>query len=239
LGVEAYHKKYTNLRPAYRSSSNTHLPFAEAYWDVVRLDLSARRVRGVSIQVTGERSERLRWRLGYALSYAEEDVSAGLYKRQGYPSTYAVLDATTPAPYDRRHSITAELAWIPAGQWQVTAAWTFHSGDPHTAIEIVQDTVYVRPGRSEIYERTVWMLPNSSRFPAYHRLDFRITRSLATGWGDFSVFFELINVYNRENTRLVTYEWTERSDHTIDMKNKTFYWLPRLPSIGVRWTWGG
>ena len=40
---------------------------------------------------------------------------------------------------------------------------------------------------------------NAERFPAYHRLDFRIDRRFIFDTWNLVIFFDLVNIYNRDN----------------------------------------
>ncbi|WP_283788209.1 TonB-dependent receptor plug domain-containing protein [Bermanella sp. WJH001] len=66
--------------------------------------------------------------------------------------------------------------------------------------------------------------PNSQRLSAYHRLDFRIDHDLS---GRSTLYFEIINLYNRANVSDISYnkDYTEAEDVTS---------LPTIFSVGTK-----
>ena len=76
-----------------------------------------------------------------------------------------------------------------------------------------------RPYTSPIYYKTLheWVvdesvLSNDQRYPHYHRLDFRIDRRfMFQGW-NIVTYFDLMNVYGRDNI----WEYSYQDDGTIE-----------------------
>jgi hypothetical protein len=78
----------------------------------------------------------------------------------------------------------------------------------------------------------------SSRLPAYYRLDARVTRRYATDRGEVRVFFELINMTNRENVFAYDYEKAIDDNGNFYLNQEGETWFPLLPSLNVSWTGG-
>ena len=126
-----------------------------------------------------------------------------------------------------------DLIWRPGPVWTVNLALAYHSGWP---ITLATPEQIVRPdGGTDVAARPEQLY--SSRLPAYHRLDVRLTRRYRTARGDVRVFLELINLANRENVFAYDYEKQVADDGTRYLARDTESWFPLLPSIGMNWAW--
>ena len=71
---------------------------------------------------------------------------------------------------------------------------------------------------------------NSGRLPDYHRLDLRATTSTSWfGW-NWSLYIDVMNVYNRKNVALEEY-YVDRE--TLAIRTIQTLMIPFLPSIGA------
>ncbi|MEX2489989.1 MAG: TonB-dependent receptor [Pseudomonadales bacterium] len=152
------------------------------------------------------------WSGWLALSYSEsmrKDTDTG----QQFPFDY---DQPVIA------SLVAKHDWNERLSFSGRAAW--HSGPPVTPItggvEDPDDPADFRPVYGEI---------NGDRLPAYFRLDLRADLQL-TESGDASVYFELVNVTNREN--VADYEYS--ADYST---RRNVEQLPMLVSVGIKKRW--
>jgi len=93
-------------------------------------------------------------------------------------------------------------------------------------------------GPSGDYYWTQWGQPQAARFPAFHRLDLRLSRRFATRRGEVAAFLELVNVYNRGNVQVYNYWWRSDGEGGYYLKKVPDYWFRLLPSVGVSWSWG-
>ena len=117
--------------------------------------------------------------------------------------------------------------------WTVDLAFAYHSGWP---ITLAATEPIVRPdGEADVASRPEQLY--SSRLPAYHRLDVRLTRRYRTARGDVRLFLELINLANRENVFAYDYEKEIAADGTPFLARESESWFPLLPSIGMNWAW--
>jgi hypothetical protein len=93
-----------------------------------------------------------------------------------------------------------------------------------------------QPSGGNIYTDKIGPYMGSS-FPAYHRLDVRANRSFNTSIGRFTLFVELINVYNRNNLRSVEYlNAVFPPSGTAYYQTRESTWFPFLPSLGMSWS---
>jgi len=75
---------------------------------------------------------------------------------------------------------------------------------------------------------------NTSQYSVFHTLDVRVSREFDVRRGDLTVFLEVSNLYDRENTCCTEYSITTGSDGPL-LVEKEARWLPLLPSLGVIW----
>ncbi len=101
--------------------------------------------------------------------------------------------------WDRTHvfNILANYTFSPS--WEFNLKFTLQSGQAFTPINgyFLENL----PGQSQGGYRTIPATRNGGRFPSYHRLD------LGAVWHrkKYDLFFQVINVYNRENVFTYTY----------------------------------
>jgi hypothetical protein len=132
---------------------------------------------------------------------------------------------------DQRHTINADLCYEPDEHWAFNVSWNYHSGWPYT-----EETVKVierHPNGSYHWEWAPGVL-FGKRFPAYHRMDVRVSRHFETSYGRISLFVEVRNLYDRRNVR--GYDYTDvviRSLNSYRYTKEPREWLPLIPSFGV------
>jgi outer membrane receptor protein involved in Fe transport len=223
--VETYRKHLTHLPPVYRNWLDPVTLFPEIGLDRIRVERSEANSRGLEFYLSHTGSSRFNWRLGYSLTEVTEHITQ--YEMEGY---VVAFDSTVPGPYDQRHAVTVDLSYQPNPQWLWTLAWQYRSGWPYTAAELVT-TPFV------VY--TVPESPMSSRYPVCHRLDLRLTRTFETHNGRISVFAEIMNLYDRHNTRAIQYSLNTHSGSRIVLDRDPVSYLGITPSIGFIWRFGG
>jgi outer membrane receptor protein involved in Fe transport len=122
--------------------------------------------------------------------------------------------------FDRPHLVSLVANYAPAANWQVGLRFRYGSGRPYT------------PALGGWYDpqlsiwRPVIGEENSDRYPAYSRLDMRVTRRFQHKGHQFDAYLELMNAYNRRN--VVHYMWNENYS-----SRETFTIFPFLPVLGL------
>lgn len=122
--------------------------------------------------------------------------------------------------FDRPHLMSLVANYMFAEHWQAGMRFRYGSGRPYT------------PAASAWFDATSghWRpIPathNSDRYPAYSRLDIRVTRHMQWESIDMDLYLELMNVFNRKN--IVHYLWDERYT-----SKEAFTIFPFLPVIGI------
>ena len=170
--------------------------------------------RGLDVFMTHAVSNRLSWTLGYAYGIAEEVAG----------------DETIFRQYDRRHAFAVSSSYQFALTWHLYISWRFHTGEPRTPLihtKVLQD--------GSILCNRQFGATHSERMPAYHSLDFRITKRSPYRRWELSWYFQILNLYNQRN--LDQYAFSEvRDEETntlIDCAVDGEPQLPILPTLGV------
>jgi hypothetical protein len=145
--------------------------------------------------------------------------------------TERIGDVDVPRARDQRHAVAFDGAWAPNDRWRLSAAWQFHTGWPTTEVDLQVE----RLANGKPYVHWLYEPYNSSRLPAYHRLDTRITHVIPTRRGGVSIFLDLFNAYDRENPRAVVVYASVDSSGNVRKRQYIERLLPRLPSLGVVW----
>jgi len=229
LRIEAYDKELSSLRPAYRNWLNEIEIFPELQNDRVRLDLDGANARGIELYLKRDNGGRFTWWFSYALARFRDEIKSLSANGESF-----ALNDEVPTTYDQRHTFNLDLSLRPNARWRLNAAWQYRSGWPYT-----DQTLLARRGADgQIFFSTQLGALNGKNYPAFHRLDLRISRSFTTGRGHINTFFEVTNLYNHGNVR--TYEFLYRCGDTVESchyEKDPAYWFRLLPSIGIDWNW--
>jgi hypothetical protein len=214
--AEAYHKTMTDLRPRFENLFEPFemLPAGEP--DRVRIAPERAEARGLELVFRSAHDRRLTWWAGYTLSWSEDRVE-GVWQ---------------PRSWDQRHSVSFSVNWQLEKGWNVNLSGASHSGWPTTPVfahwqQSADGTYFVR---GEIGQR------NSDRYPPYHRLDLRVSRTVRQVSGSLRFFLEVANLLDRKNVRSTgTFMFSAGPDGTIEVAADHEEWLPILPSLGLSW----
>ncbi len=147
---------------------------------------------------------------GYTLSRTERSI-AGINNGDPYP-----------ARQDRTHDISIVGMYEVSKRVSVSGLWTYQTGNAVT----VPSGKYVLDG-DVIFAYTA---RNSSRLPAYHRMDLSVTlNKRAEARHEGSWVFSLYNVYGRMNPFSVSFE-TDPNDpsRTRTVQTSLFRWVPSI-----------
>ena len=146
--------------------------------------------------------------------------------------TQVIGSTGTARPYDERHSAALDVSYRTPRGWTWALAWTAHSGWPHSPAIAVLDSV---PGVSEPFVRRAAPSPVfSERLGGYRRLDVQVSRTFKLGHGQAGFFAEIFNLLGATNQRGWDYQvrLTKGTPETDRFRTE---FLPRLPSVGMRW----
>jgi len=217
LRIEAYDRRVTDPRPEYRSLEPEYETVPEeGPEDRVRVAPLRSHARGIEFFAKRDVGGRFAWFASYALAIAEDEIDGDW----------------VPRPYDQRHTLRLELAYRPTTDWSLSCAWQYHSPWPGTAQYYTLDTLAM----GYLYWAQSFGPMNRERLPSYHRFDLRVSRHFPLGRGRLSVFLDVFNVYDRDNTKTYSY-WvgTAQPGAPFGVQRGAHQMIGVLPTIGARW----
>jgi len=204
--VEGYYNTYDNLVGRLREFGRQNQIFEPA---------QSGDARGLDVFMTHAVSNRLSWTLGYAYGIAEEVAG----------------DETIFRQRDRRHAFAISSSYQFAPTWHLYISWRFHTGEPRTPLihtEVPQADANILCDRQ-------FGATHSERMPAYHSLDFRMTKRSPYRRWELSWYFQILNLYNQRNLDQYAFSEVrdEETDAIIDCAVDEEPQLPILPTLGV------
>ncbi|MFO0637365.1 MAG: TonB-dependent receptor [Nannocystaceae bacterium] len=125
------------------------------------------------------------------------------------------------ADFDQTHILTLVGVWRLPRNWQIGGRFRLVSGNPYT------------PTVGAAYDASVGTyLPiegrrNSARLPAFHQLDVRIDKAWVWKRVKLSLYLDVQNVYNHQNTEFLNPAF----DYSL---NAPVAGLPIIPSLGTK-----
>jgi hypothetical protein len=165
--------------------------------------------------VEGKEGARWAWAAAYTLARAQDRAEGSWIPRR----------------FDQRHTVTVQAAYQPDPRWNLSLGWRFHSGWPATAwsweVRTLDDgwNLWTKQYRSL----------RAQRLPAYHRLDFRLTRTISFRGGTLQAYLDLMNLYNRANLRSWDYSASYEGGLLTVQRLNGQELLPLLPTLGLKW----
>ncbi|MBM4168688.1 MAG: hypothetical protein FJ215_05975 [Ignavibacteria bacterium] len=133
---------------------------------------------------------------------------------------YRALDGIErPGRFDYGHVFTFIGGYKISPTLEVSLRWRYAGGNPYTPID---------ESLSRLLGREVMDLNriNSSRFPAYHRLDVRTDYRFSLASLQWVAYMDLQNTYNQKN--VYHYIWNKRDQKVVTVHQWSF-----LPVIGL------
>ncbi|RPI02240.1 MAG: TonB-dependent receptor [Calditrichaeota bacterium] len=200
LTVEVYQKTYRNV--PVRLKATTPDPFDD---DRGRYNNAGKgESRGIETFFQKKLTNRFSTIVSYAYSQAEtNDPRWQIY----YPSDFDYRHVFTFIGGYKYRAYEASwyqkmkqqlwyriLSWLPvmpADEFEVSLKWRYLGGRPYT------EPVYHPELQRWIVQETARL--NSLRYPPYHRLDIRLDRRFLFNSWSMVVFFDVVNIYNRDN----------------------------------------
>lgn len=166
-----------------------------------------------------------------------------LKARRTFPDALSPLDpppeVTFPPIFDRRIDVDLVLSYPGPWGWEGGVRWNLGSGIPYTralgSYRYYQPRFVQGGGLDWTGEDggtggfgVVLADRNSSRYPAYHRLDVSFRRTFVKGWGSLTPYVNLVNVYNRRNVLFYFFEYEEDPPARSGISM-----FPVLPTVGL------
>ena len=215
LRIDLYNKMITDVRSRYISLAGdvTRL-FPEIDPDRVLIHPDKARMQGVELLLQKKQGAQFNWWASYSLSRFEEHLNG----------TYV------PKSHDQRHTIHLDASYNPSPRLHLNLSWQYHTGWKYSDVDL---QIHVLKENDLIYD-AVYGPYNGEQFPAYHRMDARISYDFQLKKHILATYLEVRNVYNRRNLRLYNYDPAFTSSGDVVYEPEAEYWLPILPAIGIR-----
>lgn len=209
LRLEAYDKRYRDLRPRWENLLNTFVVLPELKPDRVRIAPERARARGIELSLHRREALHVDWWLSYQLASARDVIGGNRVRRA----------------WDQRHRISAGLVWQNA-DWEASLAGLYHSGWPTTALTLREGS---DPAVVEV--DTV----NALRLKDYISLDARLARKFRFAGNDrLTLFLEVSNLLYRKNQCCVDSDLDDEAEvPRLDLSIVKA--RPIVPSIGFVW----
>ncbi|HWV57679.1 MAG TPA: TonB-dependent receptor, partial [Longimicrobiales bacterium] len=152
---------------------------------------------------------------------------------------------TYPPGFDRRVDIDLVLQFAGPRELEFGLRWNFGTGLPYTR-PIAQSIAWeydpptgrfvvpIPTGGEEPDGPPLYVIlgpRNGERYPAYHRLDLSVRKTLERRWGSYTPYLQILNAYNRKNPLFYFYHY-DRSPATVSGLSM----FPVLPTIGLEVT---
>jgi hypothetical protein len=217
LRIDAYQREVTDPWPRYETLFNPFQPIAEIEPDAIRVAPDRVLAEGVETYVSGPVRERFHWWLSYTLSSIEDEIDGQRQRRSN----------------DQTHAVTANANWRLGEKWNLNWVWLFHTGWPATDLS----GEWVRnPDGSGRLSYTIGPF-YAERWPDYHRLDLRASRTTRLRNGRLTFFIDVQNLYDQNNLRGIEtdgWTWVQGPEGGYPVFNEES-WFGIMPSLGVTW----
>ncbi len=213
---EIYRKDLSDLRPRYENLFSPIQLFPEAEADRVLIDPDQGLVRGLEIVLKGAPGPKYSWWGSLVLARAEDEFDGDWQ----------------PRSWDQKVAVTLGVNFNLPRRWSLSLAGIYHTGWPTTPV--TGEVVVTGDGEEEV--EPIVGTRNSARYPAYARLDLRVSKLFPTLRGGWTVFLEVINLTNRRNVCCTEdFEYAIEPDGSVTVVPEYQYWAPIVPSIGIGW----
>ena len=204
--MEVYYKDYQDV--PIRLLSATSDPFDADYGRMV--NQGEGRSRGIEFFLQKKFSQNYHATISYSLSHAEGvDPRTGEYYDWDYDYQHGL---TMVGGYRIRFGQKHWYQHLRTRWWYQATAWLLPLAD-EMEIGIRWRYLGGRPYTESQYYRNLhtWVVEedqpwNTERFPSYHRLDLRIDRRFFFNRWNLVTYFDIINIYQRDNIWNYSYD---------------------------------
>ena len=216
LSLEGYYKTMSNLITYKAGYSN--LESTESWENAVETGGEGK-AYGMELFLQKKKGKTTGW-IGYTLSWADRR-----FDNINFGEWYSYK-------YDRRHDFSLVISHKFNDKWDVGATWVYGTGNAITFPQGVYTGMpQISPWDEQIAVDFVesYGNRNSTRLPAYHRLDFGVNKHKKRKKWDSTLSLGAYNVYNRKNPffAYLAYEDNQRVAKQVSL-------FPIIPSISYR-----
>lgn len=216
--IEGYYKDLGPMHDRYEDIQNEIEMMPELHSDIAHLFPETGYIRGLEFYLKRDTGGSFNWWASYTYSQARETHSS---TQSNFPQ---IQNRTFPQKRDQRHQLSIDLIFRPSPIWDISTAWIYRSGWPHTAKHIVQ----VPNGQNGTRNVLNYTDLYDERYPDYHRLDMKLNRRFTFDAWNLRTSIGVVNLYSRRNVRGYYYRLTNnRTTRTQQAET----WFPLLPSF--------
>lgn len=216
LRLDAYDRRLSRVHPRFENLFNPLELFPETEMDLVGVAPARARLRGAEILLRTDPSKSFHGWASYAWSSAEDVIDG----------------AGVPRSWDQTHAVKFLVGYLRDRRWSVSLGGTAHTGWPTTPVS--GEEITLPDGSTEI--EAVRGARNSDRYPAYARIDGKVSRTIQKSRGRLRLELEVVNLTNRANVCCVDdFLFEPRGDGTVRVDRELGHWLGITPSFNVLW----
>ncbi|NOY78172.1 MAG: TonB-dependent receptor [Calditrichaeota bacterium] len=210
ISVEGYYKRMENLLSFYPSNVQKNRDRDRLFWS------GEGRSYGVELLVKKDIGTWFGW-IGYSLSFADRRFPQIATQKNWFP-----------ASFDRRHSVTASLAFPFTRNIRFAMNVVFSTGNPFTepigVVPIIHES-------GDVSYHCLVDHKNNARYPLYDRLDVSLKWESSRRKGfHIQPYFQIVNALNRKN---VFFYYTSFEGLGIPKERKAVQGFPIVPTLGV------
>jgi outer membrane receptor for ferrienterochelin and colicin len=201
LKFEMYYKNYTDLIPVRRTSSG------QLFYEVKDI-VAEGYARGADMEFM-YRGKKVNFMMTYGLLDAKEKMK----DEENYHSRYT----------DQTHTLSAILSVLLPHKFELNLRGFYGSGFAYQQMVVTYN-------ETENYYQWSWPeIPITAKFPSYQRIDFRASKEFGIGKNKLLVYFDIINILNKENAYSYRYTYNSNGDPIIE----TISLFPLMPTLGI------
>lgn len=221
LTLEAYYKEYSDI--PIRKNLTTPDPLD--YDDNIFLNAAKGNATGAELFLQKKLTTRFSSIVSYARTFSQTlDPRTDTYYASdydyrhvltlvgGYKYRFADSDWFQKLRRKKWYMAVTWLPFMPADEFEISLKWRYLGGRPYT------QPVYHPELRRWIVEEQQDV--NDVRYPPYHRLDLRLDRRFIFPKWTLVVFFDIVNLYNRDN--IWNYQYNDDGSISEVLQYKTF-----------------
>jgi len=207
--LEGFYKDIRDPKLRFENLFNPWILVPEIASDRVPIEPEKARARGLELSLTYEPGGQFNSWASYSYASSDDRVN-GQWQ---------------PRSWDQTHSLSTGFIWTP-GNWALSMSLLWHSGWRTTRL----------PGQLPM-DTPADLTRNGDELPDFVSLDARIARTWQFNRQSLTVFAEVTNLLDLTNVGAYEYDIEEDDAAGIYLISpERFPLLPRVPSIGIRWS---
>lgn len=142
-------------------------------------------------------------------------------------AVWTAVQGAVPRSFDQPHAASLSVNVRPAAGWNLNVLARGHTGSPYTP------SFWTRADSTGTWTRGFGAFM-SARYPAYVRIDFRLSHPIGIGSSGGQAYVELINATGRENVHQYTYVF--RQGAAAAPRREAVELFPRMPAAGLEFS---